>query len=390
MGQESIVEQLLKELLAATGSSERDDATAVPPPTVRSEVSSTSSTGQPDQGQSTQTGQSGHIASIRFSGYKALNNYTLHLSQINILTGANNAGKSTALSALRILASGLGVAGRHRALSAMETPSGRKPVYVVPTDGLPVSLENIRTDLKDDETTVLFQYANGGELVLWFPADGACLLYVGDDSAFQPKSPTEFRRQFRPGIVHVPVLGPLEHNEQLLNRATVTAGLATHRAARHFRNYWYYFPEAFDRFAELVSSTWPGMEIEKPELLHDSSGPMLRMFCREERMTRELYWAGFGFQIWCQLLTHISRATAGDILVIDEPETYLHPAVQRRLLEVLRRTGSQIVAATHSASIVMAAGPNEVVCVDRADRVARRLVNMSSALALQLGIAEHL
>jgi len=37
-------------------------------------------------------------------------------------------------------------------------------------------------------------------------------------------------------------------------------------------------------------------------------------------------WVGFGYQIWCQLLTHLSRAAEDSLVVVDEPEVYLHPA----------------------------------------------------------------
>ena len=72
------------------------------------------------------------------------------------------------------------------------------------------------------------------------------------------------------------------------------------------------------------------------------------MFCLEDRMTRELYWAGFGFQIWCQLLTHLCRAQDSSLVVIDEPEVYLHPDVQRQLIGILRELGPDVLLATHS------------------------------------------
>jgi hypothetical protein len=74
----------------------------------------------------------------------------------------------------------------------------------------------------------------------------------------------------------------------------VVDGLSTHRASRHFRNYWYYFSEGFDKFSGLVNQTWPGMEIEPPEF--DWESRELTMFCKEERITRELYWLDLVFK----------------------------------------------------------------------------------------------
>jgi predicted ATPase len=325
-----------------------------------------------------------HLTKIYFKNYKALSRCELHLGSMSILTGSNNAGKSTALGALQILAAGLRVARRLKPKN-LSTPEGIRPAYVIPTDQLVVSLENVHTDYTDNETTVRFEYKNDDALTLWFPPDGGCILYISEFGGNYPKTPTTFRKAFPSGLVCVPVLGPLEHNEPLLQEQTVNKALETHRAARHFRNYWYRYPDNFVTFANLIAETWPGVEIEPPEL-HISSPPELHMFCREHRITRELYWMGFGFQVWCQLLTHVSRAGPNDILVVDEPETYLHPIVQCRLLNILRGTGAQVVLATHSAPIVMNAGPFEVLHITNSTRKARPQPSPSKALAFQLGL----
>ena len=97
------------------------------------------------------------------------------------------------------------------------------------------------------------------------------------------------------------------------------------------------------------------------------------MFCREDRMTRELYWAGFGFQVWCQLLTHVARAKESSLLIVDEPEVYLHPDVQRQLLAILRELGSDVLLATHSSEIMAEADPGEIVLVDKRSQSSERL-----------------
>ncbi len=97
------------------------------------------------------------------------------------------------------------------------------------------------------------------------------------------------------------------------------------------------------------------------------------MFCLENRITRELFWAGFGFQIWCQLLTHIARAQEQSLFVVDEPEVYLHPDVQRQLLSILRDIGPDVLLATHSTEIIGDADPSEIVLIDKTKRSAQRL-----------------
>jgi predicted ATP-dependent endonuclease of OLD family len=117
------------------------------------------------------------------------------------------------------------------------------------------------------------------------------------------------------------------------------------------------------------------MEIGPPEL--DRSTGELSMFCLEERMTRELYWVGFGFQIWCQLLTHLSRARGSALIIVDEPEIYLHPDVQRQLLGIVRDIGAPVLMATHSSEIMSEADPSEIVLVEKRKRFGERLKDIS-------------
>jgi ABC-type multidrug transport system ATPase subunit len=111
------------------------------------------------------------------------------------------------------------------------------------------------------------------------------------------------------------------------------------------------------------------MSITPPE----NDGDYLHMFCMEERMLRELFWAGFGFQVWCQLLTHLDRGREDSILVVDEPEIYLHPDLQRKLFTILSSLGPSIVMATHSAEIISAAVSEDVLLIDKKALSARRL-----------------
>ena len=98
------------------------------------------------------------------------------------------------------------------------------------------------------------------------------------------------------------------------------------------------------------------------------------MFCLERRITRELYWAGFGFQVWCQLLSHAVQAADSTVFVIDEPEIYLHADVQRQLVSIIRELGPDIIIATRNSTEIMAeADPSEIVLVDKTHRSGERL-----------------
>jgi predicted ATPase len=318
------------------------------------------------------------ITSIEFRNFKALSQFSVKLLPMNVLVGPNNSGKSTILSALRVLAEGLRKA-RAKSAEQVVGPTGDRLGYRISEEALPISVENVHTDYDNTDSRVTFRISNRNSLELFFPRDGGCVL-LADTSGKRVRTPSDFRREFPISIGVVPVLGPVEHDEELLSEDTVRRSLGTHRASRHFRNYWYYYPSDFPDFAQLVQQTWPGMTIEPPQRL-DSLSPKLTMFAEENRMSRELFWSGFGFQVWCQLLTHISRAANDSILVIDEPEIYLHPDVQRQLLGILRDTGPDVVLATHSSEIMGEADPTEILLIDKSRRSAERLRDVEGVQA---------
>jgi len=308
------------------------------------------------------------IRRIEFSNFKALGSFTLTLGEVNILVGPNNSGKSTIIGALRTLDAAARFA---RTRAPARTYIGETVVigYRIPEESVPISLENVQTDYNGAESRVTFNLSNGNALALIFPNDGGCVLAPQLETGVVT-SAAIFKREFPMSLVVVPVLGPVEHNEHRRERSTVVAGLSTHRASRHFRSYWHYHPEGFESFADLVARTWPGMSISAPEYSY-ATGELM-MFCLEERMTREIYWVGFGFQIWCQLLTHLSRANESSIVVVDEPEVYLHPDVQRQLLGIIREIGADVLLATHSSEIIAEADPAEIVMADKRRRTAER------------------
>jgi len=308
---------------------------------------------------------------LEFHHFKGLDSFSLSLQSINILVGPNNCGKSTIISAFRLLDVALRRA-RTRNPELTRGPDGETFGYPIPKESSPISLENVHTNYADLDSGIVFKLSNGSQLLLHFPKGGEDCTLIARSKTRAVRTAGAFRTSFPLALAIVPVLGPLEHDEELVEAETVERNRSSHRASRHFRNYWYHFGEGFDAFAQLIVKTWPGMSIERPQKV-DALSRTLHMFCFEGRIARELYWAGFGFQVWCQLLTHTFTAADATILVIDEPEIYLHPDVQRQLLSILRDIGPDILIATHSTEIMSEADPSEIVVVDKSRRSAHRL-----------------
>src|SRR5882724_8049099 len=318
-----------------------------------------------------------HFVRADFRRFKAFEQFTLQLRHFNILVGPNNAGKSTVLAAFRILAAAMRRANTRKP-DIVNGPHGRIHGYSVDLSAISVAEENIFYNYDDSQAAeVTFTLSNKNELLLYFPSQGACFL-IPEVHGKAIRGPAGFRSYFNCPIGFVPILGPVEHNELLYEREAARLALFSYKAARNFRNIWYHYPEKFDQFRAALKQTWPGMDIERPEV--DQSylpKPRLHMFCPEERIPREIFWAGFGFQVWCQMLTHLIQSSHVALFLIDEPDIYLHSDLQRQLLGLLRNLGPDILIATHSTEIITEAETDDIVLVNKRRKTSKRIKHPS-------------
>jgi len=326
---------------------------------------------------------------VDFQRFKALERFALHLRQFNILVGPNNAGKSTILAGFRILSAALRKA-RRRKPELVRGPTGNAYGYSIDLGGISIAEENIFFNYDDSEpATVVFKLSNKGSLTLYFPEISSCYLFAEGLKGI-PRTPTQFKQQFNCSIGFVPILGPVDHHEPMYREEAAKAALFNYTASRNFRNIWYHYPNEFDDFRELLKTTWPGMDIERPTVDYSGSKPMLHMFCPEERIPREIFWAGFGFQVWCQMLTHLVQSKDNSIFLIDEPDIYLHSDLQRQLLGLLRNLGPDVLIATHSTEIITEAESDDIVLINKKRKSSKRikqpsdLANVFSALGSNL------
>jgi energy-coupling factor transporter ATP-binding protein EcfA2 len=313
------------------------------------------------------------IKTIRFENFKAFKDFAVHLQQVNVLVGPNNAGKSTILHAIRVAAAAIKF-GRRR--NPALTAAGGDSIwgYKIPASLIPISLANIHTDYQEIETAVTLTLENGNRMRINFYDGVRCVMRL-EERGPATRTTAQFRKNFPMEIACFPTLGPLKEEEELRDEDYVERWQNSRRAHRMFRNIWYRQRSRFDSFQALVEQTWPGMSISPPELQGFAPAHVV-MFCREGRIDRELCWAGFGFQIWLQLLTHLLAASEATTVVVDEPEIYLHPDLQRRLFQLLRGSGQQVVLATHSVEMINEAEHDEVVLVNRGRRTARRVADI--------------
>ncbi|MGO7299593.1 ATP-dependent endonuclease [Rhizobium ruizarguesonis] len=313
------------------------------------------------------------IKSLEFSDYKTYPHFVVSAKAKNVLVGPNNIGKSTALDALRIAFDVLRFANRRKPELKSHGPDGVCATYMVPPTVVQTDLRYCVHNFDDGPARIQIKIDDGSTLKMNIPSDGDLECYLVSDVRVQKMSGF-LRRAFPLDIVIVPTLSPLEQNEEFVQEDTVERNRFGRLASRNFRSFWYRQPnDEFEKFADLVEMGWPGLRIRKPEIERADGKLIARMYFRDGPNVREVQWSGFGFQVWMQTMMHLRTAGKDSVLVLDEPDVYLHPDLQHRLLKIVTQRVGQYFIATHSTEIINDVDPTDVLILRPGARSAKRI-----------------
>lgn len=323
------------------------------------------------------------IDRLELTNFKGFDRFTLHLSGKDaLLVGPNNAGKSTAVAALRATTNMLRMARARKPDGDRIVDGSLRRGWFFNNEQVHLVEENLRHEFRQIDTRVKLVCGDAELLAIW-PADepdDSGFFYCTDGGVLL-RRPADIRRAF-PRIALVPVLSPVEQEEEALTDKYVMSSSESRVASRHFRNHLRIMDETstgdhgtmLDEFRAFADPWLPDMRLGN--LRHSYAGARagLDLFYSEGAGLRdkEIFWAGDGIQIWLQLLAYFFRNDDRDVLVLDEPEVFLHPDLQRHLITLIERTDAQVILATHSAEMLAEASQESIVWVSRTRRRATR------------------
>jgi hypothetical protein len=157
----------------------------------------------------------------------------------------------------------------------------------------------------------------------------------------------------------------LLRDEPIRRPETIRRGDGTYLAPQHFRNQLWLYEDFYEEFVSIAEATWPGLQIT--ELKGDDLHPdeSLKLLVRDTDFVGEVSLMGHGLQMWLQVVWFLARAPRNGTVVLDEPDVYMHPDLQRKLLGLVRREFKQLLIATHSVEIVTDVAPSSILSVDR-------------------------
>jgi hypothetical protein len=164
----------------------------------------------------------------------------------------------------------------------------------------------------------------------------------------------------------IPPLGPLSETEELLNDRHVKSSIDTSLAPRHLRNQFIQIltKEEYELVKQLIKKSWPGIKLL--DCKYELPENRINCYYMEDRVDREISWAGQGLQVWFQIIAHTVRLRNTSILILDEPEINLHPEKQNDLIRILKDYyhGSVIIA-THSVELMNNVSVSHIINVQK-------------------------
>jgi energy-coupling factor transporter ATP-binding protein EcfA2 len=308
------------------------------------------------------------LESLQIENFRGFEDSRVPLRETTIVVGGNNAGKSTLVEALRLVAL---VTSRFLRGTGRFVPPPSWLDHPAAFEGLSPALRGAPSD--GAERNLFFRYGYPpAVLTARFATGATVLVFVGPESqlhgvARRPDgSPiTRATSVHSLGLAPIavqPQVAPLLREEPVRQDQTIRRGDGTYLAPQHFRNQLLLYGEYWDKFCAIAEDSWPQLQVESVD---PEPRDAIQLLIRDADFVGEVALMGHGLQMWLQIVWFLARAPQQGTVVLDEPDVYMHPDLQRRLLELVRTGYEQLVIATHSVEIISDVDPRAILSVDR-------------------------
>ena len=292
------------------------------------------------------------INKLIIHNFRCYINTTIHFNGTSIVVGKNNAGKSTMIEALKIISS---VTRKYKTARFVFAPEwvGKDTYGISPNvENMNISDRGIFNMYGNPPAIIEAEFSNGTSIQAFVGEGLEIFATIYDSDGCQITNSKQAKNVEIPLIEVLPQISPVLDNEKIINKKTVDGNRSTRLASRNFRNQLYYYEEAFPTFKNLVESTWESLCVNPIESYYEGDGRMLQLFVRVNNFEAEIGWMGHGLQMWIQTMWFISQCQNNAIVVLDEPDVYMHADLQRRLIRLITPMFPQLIIATHSLEII--------------------------------------
>lgn len=314
------------------------------------------------------------LEKIQFINYKCFENATIPLRDITIAVGKNNAGKSTMIEGLRLLSLAIksGSKQNYKDLPSIFQQRNKKSKKLK-LDSLKIDLRTVSHFYKEDIISKIIGYFNDKNKIEIYISDDVAYACYYDKWGRNIKSANKFLASTFSRVEILPQIGLIKEEERQLAGSTIVNGRDTYLSSRHFRNE--ILDEktkditVYEEFCQLAEQTWQGLKVK--ELIAPSRGftgdstPPIQLMIEADRFTSEIGYMGSGLQMWLQIIWFICKSANSETVILDEPDVYMHPDLQRSLVKIVKNRFKQVIIASHSVEILSEVNPENVLMIDK-------------------------
>jgi energy-coupling factor transporter ATP-binding protein EcfA2 len=297
------------------------------------------------------------ISAVKVDKFKRLPSLEIALSDITVLIGGNNSGKSSLLQGIHLAITTLQSA---RSATNKAQPASTLGVdqFLYKPSNQPIRL-NHNTDMTSKsgpDFTFTYKEAQTGA-----PKDFGLKMRRGKNAniaiTFDHKNAFYERAsdRTRPLSIFVPGLAGVALSEERRTDAIVTAGIAQGDANLYLRNVLLRLTldqQRLDKFHSIIGEVFSDLKVSCDFNEHVHTHIEVLVEIDGNKVPLELVGAGA-----LQAIQLVAYATMYDpgLLLLDEPDAHLHPSNQRllaaTLLKIAEQSSVKIILATHSRHI---------------------------------------
>lgn len=334
------------------------------------------------------------LVQLRLQNFRCFSDHLVPFRPCTVIVGRNNAGKSTLVDALRLVSI---VTARYRNLGFRPAPQwGEIPareVGIAPSiEGMEFNVQNLFHRYGEPPAIVTATFSNGHSAKIYIGPEGRLHVVLLSADGHIVRNRAAAFEGFLPRLEIMPQVAPVQRSEVILDPDYVRRNLSSVLAPTHFRNQLNLLADRFPRLQALAEQTWNGLRIEELTGTGEARGSELQLLIRNDDYVSELATMGHGLQMWLQTMWFLSRVEENSTVTLDEPDVYMHPDLQRRLIRHLRASHPQVIVTTHSVEIMSETEADDLLVIDRTQDVSRFATSMPAAQRVleQLGSAQNL
>lgn len=306
------------------------------------------------------------LQKVKLENYKCFENTTVDFKDLTIIVGKNNAGKSCLVEALRLIS----VAVEQTKTRTVYKEAPKTLGLPLTLKGFEIKIEKLKIDLakaihfyKDTTAKITALFKNNVRAEIYITSVIAFAVFF-DSKGVNVKEKKKIANLNLCSMGALPQIGLIRNNEKLLSEKTVDEDKNTYLTSLHFRNEIRLFNEYFELFKRMSEQTWEGLKLDNIEYRF---GPNehLKLFLTDNSFTAEIADMGSGIQMWLQIMWFLARTANHNVIILDEPDVYMHADLQSKLLDLVRQNCQQVIIATHSLEIIGRVSPENILSVDK-------------------------